>query len=102
MSKYIMLGVNSNKHTCCMLHSDISFDQILSLIGQDIPISAIKLQHSATNWNGQDAIERTLELKALTPTKRKIIYDMTIHGTDPDMGRSYPWTFTCDEIWEVR
>ena len=60
--------------------------------------------YSATNWAGYDEITRTLELKHLTPTGKKIVLDKPLRfkGKDDDMGHVYPWEVSLNEIWEVK
>lgn len=96
-----LLGVNSQTKQCCILKSSrLTFPQLLSLLKQ-YPDIQLAFEHSATNWEGRDSTERTLELKRFRRTGRKIPYTTIIYGADHDMGHTYHWSFLIDEIHEI-
>ena len=96
MKKYVMIGVNDNY--CCELFSLRSFDNLIS-----DEIEASDFIHDATDWGGQDSIDRTLKIIGMKQTGRKIILDNPIvfRGRDEDWGREYPWEFEVKEIHEL-
>lgn len=96
MKKYVMLGVNGNY--CCELLSLFSFENLIPS-----ELEASDFIHGATNWCGQDDINRTLEIIKMKQTGRKIILDNPIvfRGSDEDWGREYPWEFEVKEIHEL-
>lgn len=98
MKKYKMLGVNTERLTCCILECLLPYDKI---INEDIEAS--DFTHYSTNWNGCDSIPRTLSYKNLKQTGRKfkLKNKISFNGTDADMGHYYNWTFTIDEIREL-
>lgn len=98
MEKYIMLGVNSRSNNCCKLSCLIPFNNLVPS-----KIEANDFVHYATNWCGQDKIERTLEFIGMKQTGNKIILNNPIvfHGYDYDWGRELPWSFEINEIHEL-
>lgn len=100
MKKYRYLGVSSGR--CCVLSSLASFDS-LSEHRNEIEANDF-VYEDATNWGGSDDIERTLRVKGIRQTGRKIVlpHSVLFSGTDYDMGHEYGWTFKVDEIWELK
>ena len=98
MKKHTMLGVNSNTHSCCILTCLVAFD---NLIPEELEEN--DFIHDATNWNGQDDIDRTLGIINMKQTGKKIILNKPLQftGADQDMGHSYSWRFVVDEIHEL-
>lgn len=98
MKKYVMLGVNSETNRCCKLSCLLSFDNLIPS-----EIEARDFVHDATNWGGQDEIERTLGFIKMKQTGKKIVLNkkITFSGTDYDMGHEYSWWFYVDEIHEL-
>jgi hypothetical protein len=98
MKKNIMLGVNSKTNNCCRLSCLLPFDSL-----DPSEVEASDFVHYATNWCGQDAIERTLGFLKMKQTGRKIILneEITFRGVDYDMGHEYSWKFGIDEIHEL-
>ena len=96
MKKHIMLGVN--RINCCILTCLLPFDQM-----EPSAIEASDFSQDATNWGGCDRIERTLEMRGLKLTGRRIVLEKPIQfrGADNDHGQKYPWAFTVREIHEV-
>lgn len=98
MKKYTMLGVNTATLSCCLLECLIQFDNL------DVDnLESSDFNHYATNWNGCDSIPRTLSLKNFKQTGNKILlkHPISFTGSDLDMGHSYDWTFTIQEIREL-
>ena len=93
-----MLGVNSENNKCCKLLCIIPFDNLIPS-----ELEADDFIHDATNWCGQDEIERTLGFIKMKQTGRKIALDnpITFRGSDSDWGRECPWQFEVDEIYEL-
>lgn len=98
MKKTIMLGVNSKTNRCCKLFCLVAFS---SLIQEELEAS--DFTHSATNWCGQDDIERTLGFLKMKQTGKKLILNMPLEftGVDYDCGHEYSWRFVVDEIHEL-
>lgn len=98
MKKHTMLGVNSRTGSCCKLTCLIAFNLLVSE-----ELEADDFVHSATNWNGQDEIDRTLNIINMRQTGKKIILSEPLQftGVDQDMGHSYFWRFIVDEIHEL-
>ena len=99
-SKYFILGVNTKTQKCCMLFTEMTFEEIKRLFA-DYPKAELSFRHSATNWSGCDDIHRTCEKSNVHPTGNKIKYYQKIHGVDYDHGHQDKWIFEYDEIWEV-
>lgn len=100
MKKYIMLGVNTERLTCCVLECFFPFDKI---IVNEEDIEASDFTHSSTNWNGCDSLPRTLSYRCMKETGRKLKlkHKIIFTGTDSDMGHYYDWSFSVDEIREL-
>lgn len=101
MDKNIYLGVGSDGNECCVLKTAFSF----ASLGRDsAAIEPDDFVHSATNWGGCDTISRTLSLRGLSLTGRKIKLPrpITYYGMDHDCGREYSWRFDVSEIWETK
>lgn len=98
MKKHTMLGVNSKTNRCCKLSCLIAFDN-LNL--DDLEES--DFVHEATNWCGQDEIERTLKCIKMKQTGRKLTLTEPLRftGVDYDCGHEYSWRFAVDEIHEL-
>ena len=98
MKKSIMLGVNSKTNYCCKLFCLMSFDQ---LVPEELEAS--DFVHDATNWNGQDEINRTLGFLNMKQTGKKIILKKPLEfaGVYFDCGHEYSWRFAVDEIHEL-
>lgn len=98
MKKHTMLGVNSNTQSCCKLTCLVSFD---NLIPEELEEN--DFVHEATNWNGQDDIDRTLGILNMKQTGKKIVLSKPLQftGVDHDMGHIYSWRFVVDEIHEL-
>lgn len=98
MKKHIMLGVNSRNNYCCKLSCLVSFDSLDSANLEESDFT-----HAATNWNGQDEINRTLRFLNTRQTGKKIILEkpLLFTGVDFDCGHSYSWQFAVDEIHEL-
>lgn len=98
MKKNIMLGVNSKTNNCCKLSCLLPFDSL-----DPSEVDASDFVHDATNWCGQDEIERTLSFIGMKQTGNKISLNkkITFFGTDYDMGHEYSWRFDVDEIHEL-
>ena len=98
MKKNIMLGINSEDNNCCILHCLLPFDNL-----KVSELEASDFTHAATNWCGQDEVERTLSIIKMKQTGKKIKLNekITFFGTDSDMGHTYPWEFEIDEIHEL-
>jgi len=98
MVKYTMLGVNGNN--CCILKCLVPFESLKNNIDS---LESSDFTHDSTNWNGHDEISRTLELKKLKlgNGRMKLKNPISFEGYDSDMGHSYHWNFTINEIYEV-
>lgn len=98
MKKHIMLGCNKKSGRCCILKCLLPFEQ---LVPNELESS--DFEHDATNWCGNDDINRTLSIEHLKLTGRFIPLSNSIRfrGCDYDMGHTYPWTFDVTDIYEV-
>ena len=99
MKKYTMLGVNTDKNTCCVLQCLLPFSWLIQS-----EIEKSDFSYSATNWSGNDDIQRTLAIKNLTRTGHiiKLPTPIIVHGADSDAGLEHKWTFSFDEIHETQ
>lgn len=98
MKKNIMLGVDSKTNHCCKLACFIPFDDL------DLDnLEESDFVHEATNWNGQDEIERTLGFIKMKQTGYKLTLNkpLVFTGVDYDCGHEYSWRFAVDEIHEL-
>jgi len=95
-----MLGVNSQMKKCCIILSNMTFDEISAFLSR-FPTAELIVRHDSTNWGGSDDISRACKHMRLALTGRKMKYKGKTHGSDSDHGRSNNWEFEYDEIWEV-
>ena len=99
--KKFVLGVNTGEDShsakCCILISEYAFDELPE------SIDPAMFKHTSTNWCGCDDLKRTLEISEveLTGRKRVLRTPIVFTGTDYDWGKTYPWTFQVDELYEV-
>ena len=100
MKKNVYLGLDSTGEYCCILESHLSFNVIKNNI-QDL--EETDFNHSATNWSGKDDLDRTIKLRKITLTGRKVLlpHEMVFIGSDYDMGHEYGWKFTVSQIAET-
>jgi hypothetical protein len=98
MKKNIMLGVNSKTNRCCKLYCFVPF--------ADLDLDNLEesdFVHGATDWEGQDEIERTLGILKMKQTGYKLTLNTPLEfsGADYDCGHEYSWRFAIDEIHEL-
>lgn len=105
MKKHKYIGYigadNAGTKYGCILKSPYTLDEFL----KEGKVEQDDFIHDATNWNGLDEIERTLELEHLELTGRGLqLVDgvLAFSGEDHDMWHIYPWKVTVKEIWEVK
>lgn len=98
MKIHTMLGVNSNTQSCCKLTCVVAFNNLISE-----ELEENNFIHEATNWNGQDDINRTLSIINMKQTGKKIVLNKPLQftGVDHDMCHTYSWRFVVDEIHEL-
>ena len=97
MKKHIMLGVDPTRQHCCILTCLLPFDMLVP-----DEIEPDDFGYDATNWNGRDTIQRTLDLKNCKCTGRviRLKNPITYHGVDSDMGLENRFAFKFTEIHE--
>jgi hypothetical protein len=88
MKKSIMLGVNSKTNQCCQLFCLVPFGSLVSS-----EIEASDFVHEATNWCGQDDIERTLSFIKMKQTGKKIKLNKKIKN---------PWSLSLSSLCASR
>ena len=100
MKKHIFLGVKNGKK-CCILNCLLPFDELNKNIDE---LESSDFEHESTDWCGCDDIERTLKIRNLTLTDRKLTLNkpITFEGYDSDMDHQYHWHFSINEIYEVK
>lgn len=98
MKIHTVLGVNSKTQSCCKLTCVVAFNDLNSE-----ELEENNFVHEATNWNGQDDIDRTLGIINMKQTGKKIVLTKPLQftGVDHDMCHTYSWQFVVDEIHEL-
>lgn len=98
MTKYAMLGVN-DQNRCCILNCLVPFEQL-----KPDQIEKEDFEYSATNWGGNDDIDRTLSISNLSVTGNSIELKepICVEGIDYDCGHQYPWEFEFSKIYETK
>lgn len=99
MKKHIMLGVKADTNRCCILYCLLPFNM---LVPDEIETG--DFGYEATNWCGNDDIQRTLSIlnRELTGNSIKLPNPITVYGADNDSGLEHRWQFSFNEIHETR
>ena len=100
MKKNTFLGLDGSGEYCCLLYSHLSYDVISNNLAD---LEEDDFTHDSTNWNGCDEVTRTIGIKNLSLTGRKLYLPHTLvfSGEDDDMGHSYGWVFRVSCIAET-
>lgn len=94
--RLVAIAVNTEKNLCTCIYSYATFKQL------EENYNNLHKEYTATNWNGCDEVERTLELKNLKLTGKTFKHMEVVVGVDHDMGHEYDWRFLFDTVMEVR
>ena len=101
MKKNVFLGIDTEGKMCCLLYSFLTFDVIKQNLAD---LEENDFLHDCTNWRGCDRVERTLKIKQIATTGRKVYlpHKLLYAGFDSDMGQIDEWTFEVALIAETK
>lgn len=93
--KLVAVAINTKTNMCTAIYSEATYDELAS------NFTKYYKEYRATNWNGQDQLERTLSLEGVKLTGRSFTYKGVSKGADNDMGHVYTYEFAFDTVAEV-